>query len=112
MTKATEDWVILWFPPDADRNRKFRSEESARAFAATEEVASWNPLMELRRVTTIVETTMVPLDLEQIHGPAWSDWSPDDEHGPSCKCGFNGPLKKCPGYRTTESSSSTQGESV
>lgn len=61
MTETIEEWVIVWFPPEADRSRKFRREQAARDFAATEEVAQWHPLMEHRRTTTSVESELVPL---------------------------------------------------
>lgn len=63
-TKTSEAWVIAWFPPEADRTRSFRSEQAAREFAATEEVATWNPLMEHQHVTTRVVTTIIPLGTE------------------------------------------------
>ena len=54
-----EKWVIVWFPPSGDCRRNFSTEAKARTFAATEDVADWNPLMEHIIVTT--QSELIPL---------------------------------------------------
>jgi hypothetical protein len=59
---TVEEWVVVWFPPDArDRTRRFTEESKARAFAATPDIAEWNPLLDHRITTTIVVSELVPL---------------------------------------------------
>jgi len=61
----TDEFIVLWFPPDADRERKFKTEEAARNFIDTHEdknarmVKDWNPILTIR--TTIVNETEIPL---------------------------------------------------
>ena len=63
----TEEWVVIWFPPNRpDKARAFETEEKARAFAATEDVADWCPLLEHRVVTMLVVTELIPLDADPI----------------------------------------------
>lgn len=56
---TTEEWVVVWFPPQGDKVKKFDTEEKARTFADDEDVKEWNPLLE-HRFTTIV-SELVPL---------------------------------------------------
>lgn len=62
-TDVTDKWVVIWFPPEGDSQRTFRSEAKAREFAARSDTdanpADWNPILERRR--TIVETEQVAL---------------------------------------------------
>lgn len=57
---VTEQWIVVWFPPDVDkRERKYRSEGDARSFAdhGTHDdlrIRDWNPLL-VHRVTTVTE---------------------------------------------------------
>lgn len=54
------NYVVLWFPPEGDRARTFGANEAkARAFAATEDIAKWNPLM-VHRITITTEE-LLPL---------------------------------------------------
>lgn len=63
MIEAKEEWVVIWFPPEVkEKVRKFRHESSARAFAATEEVASWAPLLEHRQTRTETLSWLISLD--------------------------------------------------
>lgn len=50
-------YVILWFDPEGDKRRSFTDEETARAFAASEEVAPWHPMLETftAQITSTVE---------------------------------------------------------
>lgn len=59
MTEIELEWIIMWFPPEGDCKRKFRNEQAARRYAATEVVAKWNPLME--KITKSVTSELVPL---------------------------------------------------
>lgn len=57
---VTHEWVVTWFPPDhPSKSRRFGSEDKAREFAASYDVAEWAPLLELRSITTT--STLVPL---------------------------------------------------
>lgn len=61
--RKTEEWVVVWFPPDFPQRRKScKTEEEAQVYAATNEnAAQWNPLIE-HKVTTISEISRyVPL---------------------------------------------------
>lgn len=56
-----EEWVVLWFPPDRDREWKTNDEAKARRKAAKDGVAQWNPLLEHRITTTVVVSELVAL---------------------------------------------------
>lgn len=58
MKTSTEQYVIVWFPPDGDQERKFKHAPAARAFAEREDIVRWNPLME-HRVETIERTSTI-----------------------------------------------------
>lgn len=60
---VVEEWVVLWFPPEGDRDKRFTDEAKARRFARREDVAEWNPLLDHRVTTTTVKSEFVPLDL-------------------------------------------------
>lgn len=60
---VTEKWVVVWFPPDApERERRFDTERAARRFAASADVAVWNPLLDHRITTSWIVSELVPLE--------------------------------------------------
>lgn len=58
----TSEYVVLWFHPDGDKTKTFREtdrahadpERRARAYAAKDDVAEWNPLL-IHRITLVTE---------------------------------------------------------
>lgn len=51
-------YVIIWFPPDAEkRERSFDDEGKARDAATNTSISMWHPLL-VRRETTITETIL------------------------------------------------------
>jgi hypothetical protein len=62
MSTIAEKFVVVWFPPEGDRERTFTLEVPARTFAAKRGVGDWNPIL-LRRVT-VTDVTETMLDLE------------------------------------------------
>jgi hypothetical protein len=59
---TVEEWVVVWFPPDApERSRRFTVEDKARTFAVSEDVAVYAPLLDHRITTTVVVSELVPL---------------------------------------------------
>lgn len=61
----TEQWSIVWFPPDAEmRERTYKTEKAARSFARGGmrdgyQVADWNPIMTRRIISTTEQ--VIPL---------------------------------------------------
>lgn len=61
-TSTADEWVVVWFPPDAaQREKRFKDEDKARRFAAEDDVAEWAPLLDHRITTTTVVSELVPL---------------------------------------------------
>jgi hypothetical protein len=58
MKKTTEHYVVIWFPPEGDKERRFKHAPAARAFAQSEDILPWSPLME-RRTETIERTSTI-----------------------------------------------------
>lgn len=50
------DYVVVWFPPNGDREKKFGlDEDKARAHAGQPQIAEWNPILVLRHTTVTEE---------------------------------------------------------
>lgn len=54
----TEEWVVTWFPPAGDRQKKFHSKDKALRKAASER--EWNPILEHRVIFTASEIVPFP----------------------------------------------------
>jgi hypothetical protein len=65
--ETTERWIVLWFPPEGDKQKTFTDEGSARRFAAREDdyevtgIAQHAPLLLHRIVVTETTEMVVPL---------------------------------------------------
>lgn len=56
-----EEWILTWFAPDGDKQYRTPDEDKARKKATREGVAEWNPLLELRTTTVVIQSKLVPL---------------------------------------------------
>ncbi|MGH3977126.1 MAG: hypothetical protein ACRDS9_28015 [Pseudonocardiaceae bacterium] len=62
---TTTDYVVIWFPPNGDREKKFGlDEDKARAHAGQPQIAEWNPILVLQHTTVTEE--ILPLAGHQV----------------------------------------------